>query len=136
MNLVFYVVARALNWVASVTGFTYDEINILAYYIILPFLYVALIDRIIHKHVLKIGYVVMWIGILCLVGNFAAFADVMFKKSVDFLLLFSAVGLDYVSASVVICVLLPGAAFVVLVLFAFPTLRRGLVDGSDASTTA
>jgi len=136
MNPVFNAVAQTLNWIASVTGFTYNEINIIAYYIILPFVYVALIDRILHKHILKIIYVVAWTGVLCLIKDFAAFSNFLFKGSVDFLLMFSHVGLDYVSASVVTCVILPGIAFVALLLFAFPTLRRKLFTQNDKQRTA
>jgi hypothetical protein len=124
MNPVFYIVAHTLNWIASVTGFTYNEINIIAYYIILPFVYVALIDRILRKHILKITYVVAWIGVFCLVKDCGAFSNTLFDASVDFLLMFSHVGLNYVAASVVICVILPGIAFVSLLWFAFPELRR------------
>lgn len=124
MNPVFNAVARTLDWVASVTGFTYNEINIIAYYIVLPFVYVVLLDRIFHKHVLKITYVLGWTAILVAVRNFSSFCDVLFKASVDFLLMFSAVGLDYVAASVVICVILPAMVFVALLLIAFPDLRR------------
>ena len=45
---IFKLVAQTLNGIASVTGFTYNEINIIAYYILLPFVYVALIDRILR----------------------------------------------------------------------------------------
>lgn len=136
MNPVFNAVALTLNWIATATGFTYNEINIIIYYIILPFIYVALIDRIMHKHILKVAYVLAWIAVLCLVRDFAAFCDALFNRSVDFLRLFSHVGLDYVSASVVICVILPAIAFAVLLLFAFPTLRRKLSTQSDKPTTA
>lgn len=124
MNPVFNAVARTLSWIASVTGFTYNEVNIIAYYIILPFIYVALIDRIIRKHILKIVYVVSWTGVLCLVSDFATFSNSLFKSSVGFLLLFSHVGLDYISASVVICVIVPGVVFMLLLLLAFPSLRQ------------
>ena len=136
MNLVFHVVAVSLNWIASVTGFSYNEINIIAYYIILPFVFVALIDRILRKHILKIIYVVAWIGVLSAVKDFAAFSNSLFDASVDFLLMFSHVGLNYVSASVVICVILPGIVFVVVLLFAFPTLRRKLCLRNDKQRTA
>ena len=136
MNPVFNAVAQTLNWIASVTGFTYNEINIIAYYIILPFVHVALIDRIMHKHILKIIYVVAWTGALCLIKDFAAFSNSLFNGSVDFLLMFSHVGLDYVSASVVICVVLPGIAFVALLLLAFPTLRRKLFTQNEKQRTA
>jgi hypothetical protein len=133
---IFKLVAQTLNWIASLTGFTYNEINIIAYYILLPFVYVALIDRIFRKHVLKIAYVGGWIGVLCFVGDFTAFSDVLFKRSVDFLLLFSAIGLNYVSASVVICVLLPAIALVALAVFALPSLRRKLFARDDKQATA
>ena len=135
MNSVFHAVAVTLNWIASVTGLTYNEINIVAYYIILPFGYVALIDRILRTHVLKIGYVVAWTTVLCLVSDFTAFSNALFTRSVDLLMLFSVVGLDYVAASVLICVILPGLAFVLLSLLAFPALRRRLLTQSEEKTT-
>ena len=124
MNPLFNAVARTLDWIASVTGFTYNEINIIAYYIVIPFVYVVLLDRIIHKHVLKIAYTFVWVAILVVIRNFSEFCDALFKVSVDFLLMFSAVGLDYVAASVVICVILPALVFAVLLLMAFPKLQR------------
>ncbi|MEW6305720.1 MAG: hypothetical protein AB1705_19755 [Verrucomicrobiota bacterium] len=135
MNLVFNVVAYSLEWVASVTGFSYNEINIIAYYIILPFVYVALIDRGVRRHFFKLVYVATWAGVLCLIKDFAAFSDVLFAVSVDFLQLFSHVGLNYVSASVVICVILPGLVFVALLLFAFPALRQRLFPRNGPQRT-
>jgi hypothetical protein len=132
MNLIFRIVADCLNGIASVTGFTYNEINIIAYYIILPFIYVALLDRILKKHFLKIGYIVAWGGLIILIPNFRAFSNTLFEYSVDFLLLFEHVGLNYVVASVVVCVILPGLVFAVLCLFAFPSLRRRLLAKPDA----
>jgi hypothetical protein len=136
MNLVFRIVADGLNWIASVTGFTYNEINIIAYYIVLPFVYVALIDRILKTHVLKIGYVLAWIVLIIFIPNFRAFSDGLFQYSVDFLLLFGHVGLNYVAASVVICVLLPAMVLGALCLFAFPSLRRWLITRGDKSFSA
>src|ERR1051325_2712479 len=104
MNLVFRIVAGSLNWVASVTGFTYNEINIIVYYILVPFIYVALVDRILKKHFLKIIYVVVWAILILCIPDFKVFSDAFFKHSVDFLLSFGHVGLNYVAASVVICV--------------------------------
>jgi len=128
------------GWIASVTGFSYSEINIIAYCNILPFIYAALIDRILHKHILKIVYVLAWIGILCFVRDFAAFSKSLFASSVDFLLNFSPVGLDYVSASVVICVILPGIAFVLLMQLDFLLISQhrqtSLPDSSHLNPSA
>lgn len=124
MNLVFTLVALALDWIASKTGLSYNEINIVAYYIALPLVYVALIDRILHRHLLKIIFSLSWVLILFSIKDFSAFSDTLFKWSVDFLMLFSVVGLNYVAASVVICVILPGIVFLILLLLAFPSLRQ------------
>jgi hypothetical protein len=132
MNLVFRIVADSLNWIASVTGLTYNEINIIAYYVVLPFIYVALVDRILKKHSLKVAYVIACVALILLIKDFRAFSDVLFKYSVDFLLLFGHVGLNYVAASVVICVVLPAVVFAVLSLFAFPSLRRRLLAKHDS----
>jgi len=102
MNLIFRIVADSLEGIAAVTGFTYNEINIIAYYIILPFIYVALLDRILKKHFLKISYLAAWGVVILLTPNFRAFSDTLFDYSVDFLLLFRHVGLNYVAASVVL----------------------------------
>lgn len=124
MDFIFNIVALMLELIAQLTGFTYKEINIIAYYLLLPLVYMALIDRIIGKHVLKVLYVAGWVAVLCLVGNFSVFSNKVFDASVGFLLWFSHVGLNYTGASVVICVVLPLIVFVVLLLFAFPSLRK------------
>ena len=136
MNYVFQIVTDSLNWIASITGFTYNEINIIAYYIVLPFIYVALMDRILKKHFLKIAYAAAWVVLIICIPDFRMFSDALFKHSVDFLLLFGHVGLNYVAASVVICVILPGIAFVTLVMFAYPTLRQKLFPQNDKQRTA
>jgi hypothetical protein len=123
MNFVFRIVADGLRRISSATGFSYNEINIIAYYIILPFIYVTLADRILRKHQLKITYVVFWLVLISITPNFKVFSDALFKHSVDFLLFFGRFGLDYVSASVVICVVLPGLAFSAMCFLAFPSLR-------------
>lgn len=125
--VIFWIVAHALKWVASITGFTYNEINIIAYYIVLPFVYVALFDRILKKHFLKVAYVIVWAVILIyFITDFRVFSDVLFEFSVAFLRLFDRFGLNYVEAAVLVCVVLPGLVFAVLCVFAFPSLRHRL----------
>lgn len=128
MSLIFNIVARPLDWIAGLTGLSYNEINIIAYYILLPFVYVALVDRILRTHAGKIVYALGWVGLLILIRDFRGFSDALFQASVNFLLMFSVVGLDYIAASVVVCVLLPGILFAVLVLLAFPRLRRRIAE--------
>lgn len=118
MNLLFSLTVQLLMGIASATGLTYNEINIIVYYMILPFLYLALLDRILRKHVLKIGFVLGWIIVLCVVHDFNTLSDDLFRHSVEFLRLFSAVGLDYIAASVVICLILPGLVLAALIAYA------------------
>jgi hypothetical protein len=136
MNAAFQIVYLLLMWIAEVTGFSYNEVNIIAYYIVLPFAYVVLADRILKKQVLKILYVVAITAILLSIRDFSAFSDWLFQKSVDFLLAFEVLGWNYIVASVLICVVFPAAVFAILFHFAYPMFapalvrRLRLVDGA------
>lgn len=123
MSFLFNLVADGLRWIASVTGLTYNEINIIAYYIVLPFVYLALVDRILRRHILKLGYLLFWAVLLGVIRDFRVFSDGLFQRSVEFLLLFWRFGLNYVAASVVVCVVLPLLVFLGLCYWAFPSLR-------------
>ena len=122
MNTTFEMVSSLLKWMAELSGFTYNEVNIIAYYIILPFAYVILADRIFEKHILKILYVVgVSIG-LFLITDFTEFSNWLFQKSVDFLLSFQFLGWNYIVSSVLICVVFPALVFIMMFHFAFPTV--------------
>ena len=56
MNLIFNIVANILVLIAKKTKLTYNEINIIVYYFIIPFTWVVLLDIIFHFHYLKITY--------------------------------------------------------------------------------
>ena len=58
MRSLFQHVYEVLKLISEITGFTYNEVNIIAYYILLPFLYIALADKIIKKHIFKLLYLV------------------------------------------------------------------------------
>lgn len=120
MNTTFQIVYSLLKWIAEVSGLTYNEVNIIAYYIILPFAYVILADRILQKHVLKILYVVGVSVGLFLIADFTEFSDWLFQKSVDFLLSFQFLGWNYIVSSVLICVVFPAVVFIVMFHLAFP----------------
>ena len=125
MNSVFRLVADGLIWIAGITGLTYNEVNIIAYYMVLPFLYLALLDRLWGRHVLKAGFLGLWALLRLLIGDFSRFSDRLFGLSQDFLRMFEHIGLDYIEASVVICVLLPGLILAALCVRAFPGFPKG-----------
>src|SRR5687768_15033245 len=116
MELVFAVVRGALLGSAWVTGFSYNEVNVLVYYLAIPLVYFALIDRILGRHYLKVAWIAVWTGIMLAAPSFEAFCDGVFDGSVDFLMLFGGVGLDYIAASVIICVVMPAVVLIALVL--------------------
>ena len=126
MNTAFQIVYSLLKWIAEVTGFTYNEVNIIAYYIILPFAYVILADRILKKHILKILYVVGVSVCLFFIKDFTTFSDWLFDQSVDFLLSFQFLGWNYIVSSVLICVVFPAIVFFVMFHFAYPNLFRSI----------
>ena len=122
MNTIFQIVYSLLKWIADATGFTYNEVNIIAYYIVLPFVYVILADRILKRHLLKITYVTGVALCLLLIDDFTRFSDWLFQKSVHFLLSLQFLGWNYVVSSVLICVVFPAIVFFVMFHFAYPGL--------------
>jgi len=120
MNTAFQIVHDLLLKLSGLTGFTYNEVNIIAYYLILPFAYVALADKILKIHVLKILYAFTLLSCLLAIKDFRKFSDWLFNASVDFLLAFQVIGWNYVVSSVLICVVFPGIVFLVMFHFAYP----------------
>lgn len=137
MSLPFYVVYRMLVWLSEATGLSYEEVNIIVYYVIVPMTFLGLVDRIIRKPIFTILYIATLLVVATRIRDFHVFAEDLFDWSVDFLLGFSKVGLGYDSASVVVCLLLPLLMFLCLFSFAFPasfkwafpTLNGILADG-------
>lgn len=111
MNSIFNSVAYTLNIFANKTGLTYEEINIIVYYFIIPFTYVILIDKYFKKHYLKISFIIVSVIFFISIKSFKNFSEWLFEKSAIFLNSFNFLGMDYYYASVVICV------FVVILIY-------------------
>jgi hypothetical protein len=126
MNTVFHIVYSILMAISEITGFTYNEVNVIAYYIVLPFAYVILADKILKIHVLKILYVGAIAAALFFIKDFSEFSDWLFQASVDFLLSFEIFGWSYVVSSVFICVIFPAIVFSGMFYFAYPRVFRAL----------
>jgi hypothetical protein len=124
MSLPFYLVYRGLVWLSEVTGFSYEEINIIVYYILIPGIFFALIDKILKRPVC-LGLFALVLAIAFVkIDDFSKFSDLLFDGSVSFLLSFSGLGVGYDAASVLICVLLPFLFFLFLLSLAFPSFFR------------
>jgi hypothetical protein len=104
MEILFAIVYGQLYLLAMVIGITYQEVNILVYYVLIPYSYIVLIDKIFNFHYLKIAFTLILIIPVPFLGNLHIFCRDLFDKSVIFLLSFEKINLPYVEASVFICV--------------------------------
>lgn len=113
---IFAVVAGAEHIIAKLTGATYNEVNIVIYYLLIPLSWAAMIDYITKMPFLSIMYIVAWILFLRKDPmKFRDRCDWAFIKSVDFLLWFKKIGWNYVVSSVIICVVIPLLIYVELI---------------------
>ena len=113
---IFAVVAGVEHVIAKLTGLTYNEVNIIVYFLLIPFSWTVLIDYIAMLPFLTPMYLISWIIFLWKDPmKFRARCDWMFDKSVEFLLWFKKIGLKYVVSSVIICVVIPVLIYVELI---------------------
>ena len=113
---IFAVVAGAEHIIAKLTGATYNEVNIIIYYLLIPLSWVAMIDYITKMPFLSIMYIIAWIIFLRKDPmKFRDRCDWAFMRSVDFLLWFKKIGWNYVVSSVIICVVIPVIIYIELI---------------------
>ena len=83
---VFAIVAGIEHVIAKVTGLTYNEVNIIVYYLLIPLSWAVMIDFITMLPLLSPMYIVGWIVFLWKDPmRFRDRCDWAFGKSVDFL---------------------------------------------------
>lgn len=114
---IFRIVAKSLFWIGEKTGLTYNEVNILLYYLFIPLSWTIMFDCWLGLPITTIMLICIWIGIF--IANrhtFRIWCDFAFKDSVDFLNWFNRFGSNYVLSSVIICVLIPLLIYVLLIL--------------------
>lgn len=108
INRIFDLVANALRRGASALGITYNQINIIFYYLIVPLSWAVMIDFYISKPLISLVVIGMWIIVLIRKWrNFSEWCDWLFGKSVKFLLYFNRLGGYYNLTSVIIYVIVP-----------------------------
>lgn len=108
MEKAFLLVANSLEWAAKKIGLTYNELNIIVYYLILPLTWTVMTDILIGWPVVTPLLALSW-GLIFFLKrkDFPAWCDDTFRRSVDFLLWFRRIGWSYTVSSVIICVVLP-----------------------------
>ena len=113
---IFAIVAGAEHVIAKITGLTYNEVNIIVYYLLIPLSWAVMIDYITMLPLLSPMYIMG--GIIFLWKDPMRFrdrCDWAFGKSVDFLLCFRKIGWNYVISSVIICVVIPVLVYAELI---------------------
>ncbi len=114
---VFGIVAAGLNLIAKALHMTYNEINIIVYYLIIPLSWCIMLDYIIGLPITTPIWLLLWIYIIWSKRKFfKEWCDAAFKLSVDFLLKFKRIGWNYWKASVIICVVVPLIVYAVLII--------------------
>ena len=113
---IFAVVAGVEHVIAKLTGSTYNKVNIIVYYLLIPLSWTVMIDYLTKLPFLSPMFVLAWIVFLLKDPmKFRDRSDWAFMKSVDFLLWFKKIGWNYVVSSVIICVVIPVLVYIELI---------------------
>ena len=95
MNKCFWMVANFLLRLAKKTKLTYNEINVILYYLIIPLTWCILLDLIIKLPIFTIGFILLWAIIFIVVGkSFSQWCDRIFVLSQQFIKLFGEIQLN------------------------------------------
>ena len=115
--VVFGIVAASLRLMAKALHMTYNEINIIVYYLIIPLSWFIMLDYIIGLPITTPIWILLWVYIFWSKRKFfRQWCDVAFRLSVDFLLKFQRIGWNYWMASVIIGVVVPIIIYAALIL--------------------
>ena len=114
---IFKIVAINLLKIAQRLNITYNEINIIVYYLLIPLSWTIMLDCWMGLPITTAMLLLIWVGILIAThGSFRKWCDKVFFSSVDFLNYFNRWGGNYVLNSVIICVFIPILIYVGLIL--------------------
>lgn len=115
VSKIFWWVAKTLQKIAKAIHLTYNEINIIVYYFVIPLTWCIMIDYLYKLPILTTLWIILWSYIIITKHKiFSQWCDIIFKLSVKFLLKFQKIGWDYWTASVIICVVVPIIIYMVL----------------------
>ena len=113
---VFAIVAGAELLIAKLSGTTYNEVNIIVYYLVIPLSWMVMVDYITKMPFLTPMFILAWVVFLWKDKmKFRNRCDLAFDKSVDFLLWFKKIGWNYIVSSVIICVVVPILVYIELI---------------------
>ena len=120
ISSIFRKVADTLYNASTVIGITYNEINIIVYYLLIPLTWTIMLDGWLGTPITTYALIFTWMGIkIGTWGRFKDWSDWAFMRSVAFLNYFNRWGGNYVLNSVIICVLVPTFIYIGLALLYF-----------------
>ena len=115
IRTIFSIVALSLNKLATLLHLTYNEINIIVYYFLIPLSWTIILDVWIGLPIITLIFLCIWVGIYAATYKFfKKWCDWMFEDSVKFLNYFNRWGGNYILNSVIICVIIPIVIYLVL----------------------
>ncbi len=109
----FALTVKILLAIGRIFHLSYNAVNIIVWYMLLPLAWAAILDYKLHQILLAPAWLLfcMWIGFLQR-KNFNGFCDTLFKLSQIFIASFG----NYYKWSVIICLLIPVLITILLVL--------------------
>ena len=104
VDIPFIITAIVLLYTGKLFHLTYNAINIIVWYALLPLAWAAILDYKLHQILFAPAWLLLCIGIGFIQRKrFNDFCDALFKLSQEFILLFG----NYYKWSVIICLLIP-----------------------------
>ena len=111
VSKLFWWVAKSLQSIARILHLSYNEINIIVYYLLIPLSWCIMLDCLIGMPITTLLLVAVWAVIFLKVKSFSEWCDKGFKLSQRFICFFG----EYVGYSVIICVFIPVLIYAVLI---------------------
>ena len=111
VSKLFWWVAKSLQSLARILHLSYNEINIIVYYLLIPLSWCIMLDCLIGMPITTLLLIAVWAVIFLKVKSFSSWCDKGFKLSQRFICLFG----EYVEYSVIICVFIPVLIYAVLI---------------------
>ena len=109
----FAVTVKVLLAIGRVFHITYNEINIIVWYMLIPFVWAVILDYKLHQILFAPAWLMLCIGIIILQRkHFDKFCDTLFKLSQIFIHLFG----NYYLWSVIICLVIPVVITIMLLI--------------------
>lgn len=109
----FAVTVKVLLLIGKATHLSYNAVNIIVWYMLLPLLWAAILDYKLHQVLFAPTWLLLCIGCIIIQRKrFNKFCDTLFRMSQIFILSFG----DYCLWSVMICLLVPVIITLILLL--------------------